>query len=246
MQIDKTLMTGVYVIRNIINQKVYVGSSATGFENRWRWHRNDLNLHVHCNRHLQAAWGKYGEENFVFEIVQRCLPERCIEREQLFMDFFDATDDRYGYNLCPTAGSMFGFKMSCETKKKMSTSSRGRKRSQESIDRAVAKNKGRKRSPEQKARMKAAQNKPETRTKRSNSLKGRIMSAAHRANLSKAMTGHLAWNRGKVMNERQTEKLRKYVASPCGREKLLKAAENGRIAIAKRAELKRLNKEVVC
>jgi group I intron endonuclease len=63
----------IYKIINAVNNKFYVGS-AVNFQKRkarhlWRLRRGD-----HANKHLQAAWVKYGEHAFVFVIVQE-VPE---------------------------------------------------------------------------------------------------------------------------------------------------------------------------
>lgn len=59
----------IYRIRNIIDGKFYVGSTINQRE-RFRTHRNKLRRGVHHTPHLQNAWRKYGEEAFVFEVVE--------------------------------------------------------------------------------------------------------------------------------------------------------------------------------
>jgi len=59
----------IYKIRNVTNQKFYVGSTTNKRE-RFRSHRSRLRRGAHHCPHLQAAWGKYGEECFVFEVVE--------------------------------------------------------------------------------------------------------------------------------------------------------------------------------
>ena len=59
----------IYKIRNVVNQKFYVGSTVN-MKERARTHRNKLRVGKHHTPHLQAAWSKYGEECFVFEIVE--------------------------------------------------------------------------------------------------------------------------------------------------------------------------------
>lgn len=59
---------GIYKITNIINNKIYIGSS-TDIKKRWHGHKYDLRKNKHCNTHLQNAWNKYGEDNFKFEII---------------------------------------------------------------------------------------------------------------------------------------------------------------------------------
>ena len=59
----------IYRIRNVVNQKFYVGSTIN-MKERTRTHRNRLRRGRHHATHLQAAWNKYGEECFVFEVVE--------------------------------------------------------------------------------------------------------------------------------------------------------------------------------
>ena len=60
---------GIYKIENKINHKIYIGQS-NDIETRWTHHKWELNNHKHSNNHLQKAWDKFGEENFIFEIVE--------------------------------------------------------------------------------------------------------------------------------------------------------------------------------
>lgn len=60
----------IYKIRNVVNGKFYVGSTMDTRE-RFRTHRNKLRASKHHCAHLQAAWTKYGEECFVFEVVEQ-------------------------------------------------------------------------------------------------------------------------------------------------------------------------------
>lgn len=48
---------GVYKITNIINNKIYIGSTANkqGFKKRWSYHGCDLKNNKHHSRHLQRA-----------------------------------------------------------------------------------------------------------------------------------------------------------------------------------------------
>ncbi len=61
-------MQGIYKIINKVNGKYYVGSS-TNIENRWKGHKKELRRGV-STRHLQNAWNKYGEDNFIFGFVE--------------------------------------------------------------------------------------------------------------------------------------------------------------------------------
>jgi group I intron endonuclease len=60
---------GIYKIINAINNKFYVGS-AVDLKRRKTRHFSELRNGRHNNRHLQAAWGKYGEQAFVFVVIE--------------------------------------------------------------------------------------------------------------------------------------------------------------------------------
>lgn len=99
---------GVYVIRNTVNGKVYVGS-ASNISKRWHRHRKDLRLGRHKNLHLQAAWAKYGEGAFVFEVLEHTADLDC--REQYWIDATLCTRPSNGYNMAPVARSTRGVKL---------------------------------------------------------------------------------------------------------------------------------------
>ena len=59
----------IYKIINLVNDKFYVGST-TNKKVRFRDHRKQLRGNRHHCKHLQAAWNKYGEAKFIFEVVE--------------------------------------------------------------------------------------------------------------------------------------------------------------------------------
>lgn len=79
--------SGIYQIRNIINNHVYIGSSKNLF-NRYKNHFNDLKKGKHDNRYLQTAYKKYGHNKFIFEILEYCDPNQRFEIEQYWIDKF--------------------------------------------------------------------------------------------------------------------------------------------------------------
>jgi group I intron endonuclease len=78
-------MIGIYRIKNLKNKKCYYGSSKN-IEKRWRTHLNNLKNGKHHNAHLQRSWDKYGEDNFVFELVEECGETILLELEQKYLD----------------------------------------------------------------------------------------------------------------------------------------------------------------
>lgn len=59
----------IYRIRNLINNKFYIGSTKC-FETRKTSHLKNLRRNVHHSIYLQRSFDKYGKDNFVFEIVE--------------------------------------------------------------------------------------------------------------------------------------------------------------------------------
>lgn len=66
-------MAVIYRITNMANGKYYIGSAQSFARREWQ-HRYDLKRGAHKNPRLQAAWNKYGEDMFVFEVIQE-LPD---------------------------------------------------------------------------------------------------------------------------------------------------------------------------
>jgi group I intron endonuclease len=78
-------MIGIYRIKNKTNEKCYYGSSKN-IEKRWKTHLNQLRNKKHINCILQNAWNKYGEDSFIFEIVEECELENLFDTEQKYLD----------------------------------------------------------------------------------------------------------------------------------------------------------------
>lgn len=89
-------LTGIYIIRNTVNGKVYVGQSVDIYH-RWSEHRRLLNEGKHVNRHLQSAVNKYGLGAFVFNIIEECSVDFLDEREVFWIERLNSF--RQGYNL---------------------------------------------------------------------------------------------------------------------------------------------------
>ena len=72
-------MCGVYMIKNKINGKFYIGSSVD-ITYRWARHKRQLRNGNHHSIHLQRAWDKYGEENFEFKVIEECSEDMTFKR----------------------------------------------------------------------------------------------------------------------------------------------------------------------
>ncbi len=120
---------GVYQILSKIDGKRYVGSALVSFRTRWRQHRSNLRAGRHINKHLQSAWNKHGEANFLFHVIVECPAEDCLVWEQNYITHFKSSDREFGYNACPVAGTTLGFRYSHteSTKVRMSLTRKGKK-----------------------------------------------------------------------------------------------------------------------
>jgi len=100
---------GVYMIKNLINDKIYIGSTCINFYSRIYNHILNLNKNIHGNIHLQRAWNKYGNNNFIFEILENCTFDKksILKMEQNYLDTLHPE-----YNICRIAKSVKGRKMS--------------------------------------------------------------------------------------------------------------------------------------
>lgn len=89
-------ISGIYKITNKVNGKIYIGQTYD-VVSRWIHHKSDLNHNRHHNIHLQKAWNMYGQENFDFEIIERCSVDQLNTREEFWIHQYDSYNS--GYNL---------------------------------------------------------------------------------------------------------------------------------------------------
>ena len=116
-------ISGIYSIRNNINNKIYIGSSVN-IKIRWATHKRALNSKVHHCQHLQRAWVKYGEDAFSFEIQETVPLDKLLQIEQLYLKKY--WDNGINcYNVCKIAGSFLGVKHSEATKMKLRIKKQG-------------------------------------------------------------------------------------------------------------------------
>lgn len=116
---------GIYIIKNIVNNKVYIGSSARCIRERICIHKRRLKHRVHENSYLQNSYNKYGIEAFIFEVLELCEKDKCIEREQYYLDLYQSYKRHIGYNININANSTLGMKLSDEHKQKISILKKG-------------------------------------------------------------------------------------------------------------------------
>lgn len=92
----------------MLNGKEYLGSTSSAKRRLNTYY--DLKTLGEVNMPIYNAILKHGHENFIFEIIEYCLPEDTLKREQYYLDNFD-----FEYNVLAKADSLAGYKHTAET-----------------------------------------------------------------------------------------------------------------------------------
>lgn len=92
-------MVGIYKITNRINGKIYVGQSID-IKERWYQHKYKAKHDTEkgYNSAIHQAFRKYGEENFIFEVIEECSSECLDEREKFWIKELNSLTPN-GYNI---------------------------------------------------------------------------------------------------------------------------------------------------
>jgi group I intron endonuclease len=77
--------SGIYLIRISGTKWFYIGSTSR-FTKRKTDHCRDLRANKHHNPKMQNCFNKYGESNFIFEIVELVEKENLLMVEQTYLD----------------------------------------------------------------------------------------------------------------------------------------------------------------
>jgi group I intron endonuclease len=101
---DNKGKSGIYLWENKINGNVYIGSS-TSLTIRLIKYFNSSHLLKYPNMSICKALLKHGYSNFSFHIVEYCESDKCLQREQYYIDLLNPK-----YNILRTAGSSLGYK----------------------------------------------------------------------------------------------------------------------------------------
>lgn len=177
----------VYLTTNKINGKQYIGDS----------YRNN---YFGSGLAILNAQKKYGKENFERKILERFpTKEEAFLAQEKYINEYNTLQPN-GYNLSPTGGTECGGLHSIETKKKISESNTGKKRTKETRIKNGNYWRGKKFSEEHKKKIsnsmtgKPHPHKPhpvseETKKKISESRKGMKFSEEHKEKLRQAKLG---------------------------------------------------------
>jgi len=132
---------GIYKIINVVNNKFYIGS-AVSLRKRKSRHFSELRTGKHNNRHLQAAWVKYGEQAFVFVVVEEVEDRTLLlEAENRWLKEHVGKDYCYNIGIDATAPALgmvgersptWGYKHTDTAREQIGIHSRGRAHTPES------------------------------------------------------------------------------------------------------------------
>lgn len=91
-------MIGIYSIKNVKNNKIYIGSS-NNIEKRIKDHFRNLKNNKHSNQYLQNAYNKYGNESFIFEILEVFEDINKYDLLKIESDYLNKVEFEQLYNL---------------------------------------------------------------------------------------------------------------------------------------------------
>lgn len=198
--------SGIYSIKNVIDGKRYIGQSSNLIL-RWRTSKASLRGGCYHNEHFQNAWKLYGESSFEWAVLELCSEDMLDSRERSWIAYYDSTNEEKGYNN-EDGGSLYKHH-SKSTLEKLSVAAKGHKR-----------NRGRhwKCSDEfkEKCRKRMIGNKntlgykpsEETLKRRSESMKGRVVSPETRAKISASNKGKGGACFSEELRKKLSEKLK--------------------------------------
>jgi group I intron endonuclease len=180
---------GIYKITCIENNKIYIGSSRH-IQKRIKNHFNKLKAGKHINPHIQSTYNLYGYEKFKWEILEECLIDELLNREQYWIDLTQCFDRNIGFNNCKKADRPLGYKHTESARKKMSESKKNKKLTDDHINKIAIANKGKKRTAEQKEKMSQA------KLGIKNPMFGKKEDENHKIKRMEKMLSTPRWNKG--------------------------------------------------
>ena len=86
----------IYIIKNTVNSKVYIGQTKTSIEQRWKEH---LRHAQYGEQVINRAMKKYGVDKFYIETLEICNLKILDYREIYYIDLYDSTNKSKGYNV---------------------------------------------------------------------------------------------------------------------------------------------------
>lgn len=105
---------GIYIFTNLDNGKRYVGSSKDLY-NRLHEHLHNFKNNKAHNKYFQSSWNKYGEDMFIYGILEYCEENVRFVREQHYIDSLNPE-----YNLTKNVIANLGYSPNEDVRQKIS------------------------------------------------------------------------------------------------------------------------------
>ena len=87
----------IYIIKNKINKKVYIGQTCQSPKERFAQHMKPSTHKTRGSYKLYNAIKKYGKENFYFEVLEKNISKKEIDEKEIY--YINLYDSYYnGYN----------------------------------------------------------------------------------------------------------------------------------------------------
>ena len=86
----------IYILRNTVNNKVYIGQTKVSVTTRWQEH---LRHTKYGDQIINRAMRKYGIDKFYVETLEICNIDVIDYREMYYIDLYDSTNKSKGYNV---------------------------------------------------------------------------------------------------------------------------------------------------
>lgn len=185
---------GIYKIRNILNNKIYIGRSLN-IEKRFREHKHVEKAKVPHSYPIARAINKYGIINFEFIIIEVVTDYlKLDERELYWIKYYKSNDPNFGYNIRIDCRTNTGFKHTKETKNKLSILTKKQWENPE-FGKVISEcNRKRLKDPEVQKKLQEA-----AKSKTYYGHTGHKHSEETRKKMSKGRKGKPAWNKGLKM-----------------------------------------------
>lgn len=134
---NKIIFGFIYQIKNLINNKIYIGQTTRNLNKRIYEYKSAYNKQFFYNLHLLNAFNKYGFNNFEFSIIDTAENIEELNKKEIdYIIKYKSNNKEFGYNIENGGRNSIPNE---ETLKKMSASHSGIKQTDEWIRKRVAK-----------------------------------------------------------------------------------------------------------
>lgn len=106
--------SGVYIIRCLVTDKCYIGSSIN-LRRRYREYHSDYKNRKCHNKYLQNSFNKYKLSNFSFDVLEFCEASELLDREKYYI-YINKPDYNLDYEIISNRDSLKSIEYSSKRK----------------------------------------------------------------------------------------------------------------------------------